>query len=342
MASLLERTLGAVKKDAGDNRRTSGGGQSRGSPYSRPTGDSWKHDRFEKDESADSDSRKPARAGAAAGSSAAGSGPSAKLVIRNLHYEVSERELELLFVQIGPIAAGPKIKGHERRAEQSDPADRQRFDQMLDTAAIAYSHTTCLFLALVRPVRLDHSSASLASFGAAQLQFDRSGRSQGVAWVTYGSEKHAAQAKEAFDGAMAKGEPIQVDFDYHIDRASERGAAAPGSLLSRLGGSSDSNRGPRFANDGPSSRRASGPRTFNPRNERGVGSAPRGERGERGERGGRGGRGGGRGARGEKREPKTNDDLDRELEAFMKAPPADGQQSKHAPAAASGGDVEMS
>ncbi|GAA5998741.1 uncharacterized protein JCM10292_007200 [Rhodotorula paludigena] len=271
MASLLERTLGAVKKDAGDNRRTSGGGQSRGSPYSRPTGDSWKHDRFEKDESAESDSRKPARAGAAAGSSAAGSGPSAKLVIRNLHYEVSERELELLFVQIGPIAAGPKIKG--------------------------------------------------------------------VAWVTYGSEKHAAQAKEAFDGAMAKGEPIQVDFDYHIDRASERGAAAPGSLLSRLGGSSDSNRGPRFANDGPSSRRASGPRTSNPRNERGVGSAPRGERGERG---GRGGRGGGRGARGEKREPKTNDDLDRELEAFMKAPPADGQQSKHAPAAASGGDVEMS
>lgn len=35
MASLLERTLGGIRKDqdAGDNRRTSGGGQSRNSPY---------------------------------------------------------------------------------------------------------------------------------------------------------------------------------------------------------------------------------------------------------------------------------------------------------------------
>lgn len=32
------------------------------------------------------------------------------------------------------------------------------------------------------------------------------------------------------------GEPIEVDFDYRNDKASERGAAAPGSLLARLGG----------------------------------------------------------------------------------------------------------
>ena len=39
-------------------------------------------------------------------------------------------------------------------------------------------------------------------------KFDRSGRSEGVAWVTYASEKHAAAAKEAFDGALAKGESL--------------------------------------------------------------------------------------------------------------------------------------
>ena len=37
-------------------------------------------------------------------------------------------------------------------------------------------------------------------------QFDRSGRSTGIAYLGYGSEKEAAEAKEAFDGALAKGE----------------------------------------------------------------------------------------------------------------------------------------
>lgn len=101
------------------------------------------------------------------------------------------------------------------------------------------------------------------------FKFDRSGRSEGVAWVTYASEKHAAAAKEAFDGAIAKGEldppparvhdnrpapvlnrfvlcsvlapgePIKVDFDYRIDRPLERGTPAAGSLLARVGGLSE-------------------------------------------------------------------------------------------------------
>ncbi|BGP14256.1 hypothetical protein JCM10213_005853 [Rhodosporidiobolus nylandii] len=292
MASLLDRALGGVKSNAtaneGSNRRQSGGGGGRSSPYARPSeGSSWKHDKFAEADSAPS---RPASGGAGRGGSLAarlggggsgaagadGSRKSAKLLIKNLHYEVSERELELLFIQIGPIAAGPKIK------------------------------------------------------------FDRSGRSEGIAWVTYGSEEHAAQAKEAFNGAPAKGQPIEVEFDYRIDRAAERGAPAPGSLLSRLNAdSTPSTRGPKFASP-PS---APG------------GRAPRGGRSERTVSGGagpqRGGRGGARGGREprQKREPKTNEDLDKELEAFMKAPEGSAKPTEIAAPAApaqAGGDVEMS
>jgi RNA recognition motif-containing protein len=37
-------------------------------------------------------------------------------------------------------------------------------------------------------------------------KFDKSGRSTGLAFIGYSSEEHAQQAKEAFDGALAKGE----------------------------------------------------------------------------------------------------------------------------------------
>ncbi|KPV76573.1 uncharacterized protein RHOBADRAFT_52563 [Rhodotorula graminis WP1] len=297
MASLLERTLGGIRKDnaPADSRRTSGGGgQSRNSPYARPVGDSWKHDKFDTPDSSSSTLDPASRPTGA--SSSTDQGPSNKLVIHNLHYEVSERELELLFVQIGPMATAPKIK------------------------------------------------------------FDRSGRSTGTAWVTYLEDKHAAKAKEAFNGAMAKGEPIEVDFDYRNDRPSERGAAAPGSLLARLGGTESGSRGPKYA--APTRGPGGGGPDRAPRAERGSAGAPRdgprgGERGERerggrgGVRGGRGGRGGERsagGGRGEKRAPKTNEDLDAELEAFMKAPAAeDKPKPAAAPAPAAGGDdVDMS
>ncbi|GAA6040723.1 hypothetical protein JCM8097_000894 [Rhodosporidiobolus ruineniae] len=288
--SLLDRALGGAQtqREAGEgNRRQSGGGRS--SPYARPAGDKWSHDKFGSDDSAPPAAAPSAakggslasRLGVSGGGAAGAPGGekrSAKLVIKNLHYEVSERELELLFVQIGPIAAGPKIK------------------------------------------------------------FDRSGRSEGIAWVTYGSEEHAAQAKEAFNGAPAKGQPIEVDFDYSLNRASERGAPAAGSLLARLG--QDTSRGPKFGSS-PSTRDApSGPRASRGRPDRGIGS----DRGRGAVRGGRGGARGGE--KREKRAPTTAGDLDAELEAFMKAPEAEGaakptEVAPPAPAAATGGDVEM-
>ncbi|BGO89944.1 hypothetical protein NBRC10512_001928 [Rhodotorula toruloides] len=273
MASLLERTLGAVRKETASgegNRRVSGGGQTRGSPYARPGNDSWKHDKFDADgEPRGEGSHRSTTRNAPASAGDASSGASAKLIIKNVHYEVSERELELLFVQA--------------------------------------NWTDC-------------------SWAKDQ---------KGIAWVTYTNEKHAAQAKEAFNGALAKGEPLEIDFDYRV--GPPPGPAAPGTLLARLG--NNDGRGPRFASSadrGSGTRHVSGGAPTGPRSERGPGSGRGGARGSA-----RGGRGGGAGQQGRDRvrkEPKTADDLDKELEAFMKTP----ENKPAGPAAVpSGGDIEM-
>ncbi|GAA96301.1 uncharacterized protein L969DRAFT_626431 [Mixia osmundae IAM 14324] len=99
MASLLDRALTDTRKperarvDSRGSRRTSG-------PYDRPIqrdGDNWKHDRF--DQPRFNRDREAASDGAT----------SSRLRIDNLHYEVSERELEALFTQIGPLATPPSI-----------------------------------------------------------------------------------------------------------------------------------------------------------------------------------------------------------------------------------------
>ncbi|KAG0657653.1 hypothetical protein C6P46_006307 [Rhodotorula mucilaginosa] len=357
MASLLERTLGAVRKEntgGQGNRRVSGGGESRASPYARPEGGSWKHDRFGETEEASDSAR---QGGRSAVSSRGDQGPSPKLVITNLHYEVSERELEVLFVQIGPIAAGPKIKNRRHR-NGSTP-----------TGSLTILISLSLSL-LASPLYFPFHSSSDESSCVREQKFDRSGRSEGVAWVTFASEKHAAAAKEAFDGALAKGEPIKVDFDYRIDRPEQRGTPAAGSLLARVGGPVDggNTRGPKFASSAAGGGRGTGPRYSAGRSERGVGSSsgagPRGGGGRESRDGGRasgggGGRGGGRGAGGRggerfKAQPKSGGDLDAELEAFMKAPSGGSSSSAAkaapqtttaaaapAPEATSGGDVEM-
>ncbi|GAA5966607.1 hypothetical protein JCM3765_005673 [Sporobolomyces pararoseus] len=274
------------------NRRKSGGQGTRGSPYARPSGDSWKHDKFDEAASKPAETTTTPHGGSlAARLSTTGTplGPgkgarSSKLLIKDLHYEVSERELELLFVQIGPIASGPKIK------------------------------------------------------------FDKSGRSTGLAYIGYTNEEHAKQAKEAFDGALAKGQNIRVEYDFRPERTQ----AAPGSLLARLDSNPSASRGGRGG--AASSIRGGRPHVGA---QRGVGSDPRPPRSVGGATGGprsaRGGAGAGAGGRGGKvrREPKTNEDLDKELEAFMKKPesaeePATTTTQASAPQADVGGDVEMS
>jgi len=179
---------------------------------------------------------------------------SPKLRIENLHYDVSERELESLFSQIGTIADGPSIK------------------------------------------------------------FDKSGRSEGVAWVTYTNSSDAERAKIEFDGAPAKGQFITVQFDFTGIRSFN---ATGESLAARLGVPTRGRGGKAFG-DRPK-------KEYQPANE---------SRG-RGRGLGRGtGRGRGRGGRGDRGERKTRADLDAELERFMG--PTNGKGN-----AGGDGDVQM-
>ncbi|KAJ4296008.1 hypothetical protein N0V88_004710 [Collariella sp. IMI 366227] len=75
----------------------------------------------------------------------------AKLRVDNIHYELTQEDLEGLFSRIGPL------------------------------------------------VKLD-------------MKYDRAGRSEGTAFVTYESARDAAQAIREFDGANAAGQPIRISL----------------------------------------------------------------------------------------------------------------------------------
>lgn len=189
MASLLERTLGAVRKEntassdrPGAPRRVSGGGAgSRASPYAvsrhvpattgplqyregpagrkamalcppagrrgpprrpsrlhtdtkvsrpqRPDGGSWKHDRYgDVDEAGASSNASRTGPRPSAGRSDATDAASPKLMITNLHYEVSERELEVrpLSKRPGRVADATAQPSPPRRSSLSRSAPLRR------------------------------------------------------------------------------------------------------------------------------------------------------------------------------------------------------------------------
>ncbi|SCV72799.1 BQ2448_4336 [Microbotryum intermedium] len=163
------------------------------------------------------------------------------------------------------------------------------------------------------------------------IVFDASGRSTGVAFVTYSDEKSAEEALHAFQGAPCKGDKIHLEYDYFLDNKFTRGKAAPGTLLARL----DDDKWKRSKDDmvryappsarldHPSNRYARGPGAHSSshredRGSNGSSSSSRGARGVGASRGGRGGAAGSGGVRAPRREPKTVDDLDRELDSYLK------------------------
>lgn len=109
-----------------------------------------------------------------------------------------------------------------------------------------------------------------------RLKYDKMGRSDGVAFVTYTSLDDANEAIRKYNGANAAGQPISVAHDTETPR--------------RPIGSGNRSRGRGFTR-GPS-RTASGPR---------VG-----------------------GGRSERRPRRTQEELDKELDDFMSAPPPAG------------------
>ncbi|KFX97875.1 hypothetical protein V495_06752 [Pseudogymnoascus sp. VKM F-4514 (FW-929)] len=229
---------------------------------------------------------------------------SSKLRVDNVHYDLTESDLDDLFNRIGPVA---KL----------------------------------------------------------ELVYDRAGRSEGIAYVTYESARDASAAVREYDGANANGQPIRLvavpsgpggggrrnPFDSAV--------LPPRPLAERItrpGGSRDRSYSPVRHSD------VSGPpppnvdryvpgrdrssRSPMPRRRDGRPPGARRERGERSERGDRGGReGGGRSTR---RPKKTQEELDAEMEDYWGAKENGADDSNKpsgtaAPAASTDitGDIEM-
>ncbi|KAG0150316.1 hypothetical protein CROQUDRAFT_104417 [Cronartium quercuum f. sp. fusiforme G11] len=291
MASLLNRSLGDVRKsrDVAPPIKPLFG-------KSRPNqvGDNWKHDLFDgaaaltKTQVVADDARSPA------------------LLISNLHYDVSEAELEALFSQIGKIDRGPIIK---------ELTFTQRF-------------------------WISHSSQFVLG-----LDFDQSGRAtEGLAFISYENETHAAEAIKAFNGAHAKGQPIGLRYEFGMPkwvrsalglfprRESTGTVSAPGLLgriqedrsIRRYASSpydhdrSRPSRTPFTTSSAASSR---GPTSRESRPARGP-AWPSSTAPIRGARGSGRGRGGLDRSRGRASGLKSAQDLDKELEAFMDTTPS--------------------
>ncbi|KAI9569886.1 hypothetical protein HD554DRAFT_2019684 [Boletus coccyginus] len=207
-------------------------------PYARPRGSdgAWLHDRAPLSSSKGNNGITPTAPSAAA--------LNTKLVVSNLHYEITPKDLVSIFGQIGTLVREPLIR------------------------------------------------------------YDRSGRSSGVAIITYEKPAEATRAKKEYEGKLAKGQPMEIDFDTAPPRR-PRSASMPGistasllnrierpSLAERLGNGEDTRR---TTTTGPVRMRA--PRA--PRSVRSV--APRSKVGRPTGR----------------PKAKTAEELDKELDVFM-------------------------
>ncbi|KIM70562.1 hypothetical protein SCLCIDRAFT_1206689 [Scleroderma citrinum Foug A] len=157
--------------------------------------------------------------------------PNTKLIVSNLHYEITPKDLVSIFGQVGTLVREPHIR------------------------------------------------------------YDRSGRSSGVAIISYENAEDASRAKKQFEGKLAKGQPMEIAIDTTPPKR-PRSASLP--LLNRL------------------ERRSLADRLGN-----GEQAAERTELGPIRRRPTRPIRGGPRGSRSTRPKPKTAEELDRELDVFM-------------------------
>ncbi|KAI0631082.1 RNA-binding domain-containing protein [Trametes polyzona] len=187
-----------------------------------------------------------------------------RIIVSNLHYEVTPRDLTQIFGQIGTLVREP------------------------------------------------------------QIRYDRSGRSTGVAVITFETPAEATRAKRQFDGILAKNQPMEITYDTSpppAPKGARRSASVP-SLLHRI-------------EKPPLIERLSRGDTKPQQNaakEGGVGPVRTKARG---------GAAAARGGRKAQAKPKTAEELDKELESFMHDDaPVQSRPAKPA-APAVEGDVEM-
>lgn len=193
-----------------------------------------------------------------------------------------------------------------------------------------------------------------------EMKYDRAGRSEGTAFVTYQSPHDAAQAIKEFDGANAAGQPIRLTMMPTGPRRNPFDTAInPRPLAERITVPSGRSRSlsPHRQSDEEAARKgidryrpgASRSRSpMPPRRREGGGGGRRQGGGGRRERGGGrrddGGRGGGE--KSERRPKKTQEELDAEMEDYFGGGGA--QQNDAAPAAngaaaqqQTDGDIDM-
>ncbi|KAI0760173.1 hypothetical protein C8Q74DRAFT_1294473 [Fomes fomentarius] len=188
-----------------------------------------------------------------------------RIIVSNLHYEVTPKDLSQIFGQIGTLVREP------------------------------------------------------------QIRYDRSGRSSGVAVVVFETPAEATRAKKQFDGILCKNQPMSIAYDNAPPvRVARRSASAP-SLLNRI------EKPPLLErlskNEARSTQAAPARGTVGPvRTKARAGAA------------------GARPKRAAPAKPKTAEELDKELDAFMKdditAQPS-ATPAVALAAAASTEDVEM-
>lgn len=155
------------------------------------------------------------------------------------------------------------------------------------------------------------------------LKYDRSGRSSGVAIITYETPEEAVHAKQRFDGKLAKGQPMTIVFYVAAPQRPRPGrtASAPSSLMDRI------QKPPLLERLGGKEGKTKAPAPPAPSTKPGLGPIRTKARG---------------GARVSKK-PKTAVELDMEIDTFMKSDLSAQGPPPPAPVAPATveGDVEM-
>ncbi|KAJ8081899.1 hypothetical protein PM082_024593 [Marasmius tenuissimus] len=128
------------------------------------------------------------------------------------------------------------------------------------------------------------------------IRYDRSGRSSGVAIISYETPAEATRAKKQFDGILAKGQPMSITYDSGPPRPPRR-AVSGSALINRI------QRPPlkeRLAADDSEIKESTGPGPMRSRPRRRGGPPPKANT-----------------SRPAPKKPKTAEELDKELDAFM-------------------------